>query len=190
QAAAVREALRIICDAGRDDLIQPGVLSQASIGFECPKRAAAGGVAAAVLACSPPQHRGTKSMNGRCLGEHKQKFKKETALMVLSSLAAAMSSVEVEKRGRGRACIQAPAHNRPVSEGWASEECAPEVGGGLGLDFPAMLAQSENSQYRQGNVPETERLLSNASTKNVKEKIYIFRSLHHRADEVPSEKGF
>ncbi|KAJ1160836.1 hypothetical protein NDU88_001329 [Pleurodeles waltl] len=74
-----------------------------------------------------------------------------------SCLPAAMSAFNEKRRGRGRACVQAAAGDRPVSGGRASEEYAPEVGGGLGRNLPATVTQSRNAQYRQGNVPDTKR---------------------------------
>ncbi|KAJ1137328.1 hypothetical protein NDU88_003739 [Pleurodeles waltl] len=111
KAAAVREALRVLCEAVRDDLIQPGILSQAWVGLERPRRATAGAVA--VLACSPPQQRGNRNVNARCLGE--QKLKKETALTTPSSFpneAALDSEVKQGRRMRG-------GPRRSVSFKWA-----------------------------------------------------------------------
>ncbi|KAJ1090597.1 hypothetical protein NDU88_003727 [Pleurodeles waltl] len=79
-AAAVGEALRVICEAGRDDLIQQGVLSQAWVGLECLRRAAAGVVVVADLACSLRQQLVSKIVNARCLGGQKRKMKKKTTL--------------------------------------------------------------------------------------------------------------
>ncbi|KAJ1190080.1 hypothetical protein NDU88_006819 [Pleurodeles waltl] len=108
----------------------------------------------------------------------------------VANLPVAMSAFEEERRGRGRGCVQDAGGDRLLSNGRTSEECAPEVGGGSGRYLPATLAKASNTQYRQGNVPETERLLGNTSTINVKEKINIFQSLRQCSDEVPADKGF
>ncbi|KAJ1157272.1 hypothetical protein NDU88_009987 [Pleurodeles waltl] len=55
KAAAVREALRVLCEAESKDLIQPDILLQAWVGLDRPMLAVEGGVAAAILACSLPQ---------------------------------------------------------------------------------------------------------------------------------------
>ena len=49
------EALRVIQEVGREDLIKPGVMELAWAGPVRPKRETAAGVAAAVWACSPLQ---------------------------------------------------------------------------------------------------------------------------------------
>ena len=56
----LRRALRVLYECGMEDLIKPGVLGQAGVGLMRPKRKAASGVAAEVLACSPPR---TKAKN-------------------------------------------------------------------------------------------------------------------------------
>ncbi|KAJ1088810.1 hypothetical protein NDU88_001965 [Pleurodeles waltl] len=127
KAATVREALRVICEARRDDLIQPGVLSQAWVGFELPGRAAAGGVAVVVLACSPLQRRVNKNTSACCLGEHKSKVKKETSLTMPNSIPNVEPPDIVVKRSC--ACTLALSEEKPVKEGWASEEGKAEMGG-------------------------------------------------------------
>ncbi|KAJ1218979.1 hypothetical protein NDU88_006550 [Pleurodeles waltl] len=48
-------ALKVLQDEGREDLIKEGVLEEAWVGFKRPKRRSAGGVSAAVAACSSPK---------------------------------------------------------------------------------------------------------------------------------------
>ncbi|KAJ1139643.1 hypothetical protein NDU88_006010 [Pleurodeles waltl] len=86
--------------------------------------------------------------------------------------------------------MQTAAGGGLVRDGRAAEECAPEVSGGSGRNLPATRAKTSNTLYRQGNMPETERLLSNVPTINAGEKIHIFQSLHQRSVEVPADKGF
>ncbi|KAJ1098668.1 hypothetical protein NDU88_003775 [Pleurodeles waltl] len=50
----VLEALRILQQEGREDLIREGVLEQAWVGTKRPKRSSAEGVSAAILACTSP----------------------------------------------------------------------------------------------------------------------------------------
>ncbi|KAJ1100398.1 hypothetical protein NDU88_005484 [Pleurodeles waltl] len=99
KAAAIREALRVLCEAGREDLIQPGVLSQAWVGLESTKGAAAGGVAAAISACSPPQKL-NKNVSAHCLGDNSRKGKKEEATQEASGIPAQASPVCEGRRGR------------------------------------------------------------------------------------------
>ncbi|KAJ1117022.1 hypothetical protein NDU88_005223 [Pleurodeles waltl] len=50
----VVEALRILQQKGREDLIREGVLEQAWVGLKRPKRSSAEGVSAAILSCTSP----------------------------------------------------------------------------------------------------------------------------------------
>ncbi|KAJ1137796.1 hypothetical protein NDU88_004192 [Pleurodeles waltl] len=51
----VVQALKVLQDAGRKDLIKEGVLEQAWVGLKRPKRSSAERVTAAVLACTSPK---------------------------------------------------------------------------------------------------------------------------------------
>ncbi|KAJ1177643.1 hypothetical protein NDU88_002895 [Pleurodeles waltl] len=160
KAAVVREAFRVICEVGRDDLIQPGILSQAWVGLECPRHAAAGGVAAAVLACSPPQQRVSKSIvNACCLGEQKWKIKKETAPTVPGSLGGE-ALLDVES-SQGRTYTSNLSGVKPAQEGRASEEHMAERGGDSQPIVAAPPTEMEWTEVRHGNVPDKEWLLSN-----------------------------
>ncbi|KAJ1218270.1 hypothetical protein NDU88_005853 [Pleurodeles waltl] len=54
-ANSVVQALKVLQDAGREDLIKEGVLEQAWVGLKRPKRLSAERVTAAVLACKSPK---------------------------------------------------------------------------------------------------------------------------------------
>ncbi|KAJ1190877.1 hypothetical protein NDU88_000196 [Pleurodeles waltl] len=54
-ANSVVQALRVLQEAGREDLIKEGVLEQAWVGLKRPKRSSAERVSAAVLACTSPE---------------------------------------------------------------------------------------------------------------------------------------
>ncbi|KAJ1108009.1 hypothetical protein NDU88_005393 [Pleurodeles waltl] len=56
----VVQALKVLQDEGREDLIKDGVLEQAWVGLRRPKRLSAEGVSAAVAACSSPVKAGKK----------------------------------------------------------------------------------------------------------------------------------
>ncbi|KAJ1199077.1 hypothetical protein NDU88_002915 [Pleurodeles waltl] len=105
----------------------------------------------------------------------------------LACLPAALSELEEERRGRGQAFVQTAAGDRHVRDRQAAEDCAPEVSGS---NLPATLAKASIKLYRQGNMPETERLLGKASTINDGEKIHIFQSIRQSSAEVPADKGF
>ncbi|KAJ1089392.1 hypothetical protein NDU88_002543 [Pleurodeles waltl] len=61
----VVEALRILQQEGREDLIKEGVLEQAWVGLKRPKRSSAEGVSAAILACTSPAGSPRKSKKFR-----------------------------------------------------------------------------------------------------------------------------
>ncbi|KAJ1130503.1 hypothetical protein NDU88_008855 [Pleurodeles waltl] len=63
----VLQALRMLQEEGREDLLQEGVLGQEGIGLKRPRRASSEGVAAAVIACSPPVA-GTKCRQKSIMG--------------------------------------------------------------------------------------------------------------------------
>ncbi|KAJ1110351.1 hypothetical protein NDU88_007704 [Pleurodeles waltl] len=163
-AAAVREALRVLCEAGRDDLIQPDILSQAWVGLERPKHVTACGVATAVLACLPLKQRSNRNMNARCLGDKKRKIKKESPScaewLTGSSVAGVLGE---ERRGRAYTGAQAAAGRRLVSEGRASGECIREMGSGMRRAMSAPPAEQEKIKDRHESEPEREQFLSNAS---------------------------
>ncbi|KAJ1109023.1 hypothetical protein NDU88_006392 [Pleurodeles waltl] len=54
-ANSVAQALRVLQEAGREDLIKEGVLEQAWVGLKRPKRSSADRVSAVVLACTSPE---------------------------------------------------------------------------------------------------------------------------------------
>ncbi|KAJ1204859.1 hypothetical protein NDU88_000297 [Pleurodeles waltl] len=51
----VVQALRVLQEEGREDLIKKGVLEHARVGLKRPKRSSAEGVTAAILACTSPE---------------------------------------------------------------------------------------------------------------------------------------
>ncbi|KAJ1144893.1 hypothetical protein NDU88_011187 [Pleurodeles waltl] len=65
----VVQALKVLQDEGREDLLKEGVLEQAWVGLRRPKRVSAEGVSAAVAACTSPIKVGkkfkAKSLHGR-----------------------------------------------------------------------------------------------------------------------------
>ncbi|KAJ1155214.1 hypothetical protein NDU88_007949 [Pleurodeles waltl] len=69
ELSKVVQALKVLRDEGREDLIKEGVLEEAWVGLKRPKRLSAEGVSAAIAGCSSPQEKPkkfkTKSAEGR-----------------------------------------------------------------------------------------------------------------------------
>ncbi|KAJ1208055.1 hypothetical protein NDU88_003445 [Pleurodeles waltl] len=63
ELSKVVQALKILRDEGREDLIKDGVLEEAWVGLKRPRRLSAQGVSAAVAACSPPSGKLKKFKN-------------------------------------------------------------------------------------------------------------------------------
>ncbi|KAJ1155474.1 hypothetical protein NDU88_008204 [Pleurodeles waltl] len=97
ELSKVVQALKILRDEGREDLIKEGVLEEAWVGLKRPRRLSAQGVSAAVAACSSLQGKAkkckTKSVEGRKVTR--------SPLGLRESLGPAASSGEVVPRRRG-----------------------------------------------------------------------------------------
>ncbi|KAJ1151114.1 hypothetical protein NDU88_003901 [Pleurodeles waltl] len=97
ELSKVVQALKILRDEGREDLIKEGVLEEAWVGLKRPRRLSAQGVSAAVAACSSPQGKAkkckTKSAEARKVTR--------SPLGLRESLGPAASSGEVVHRRRG-----------------------------------------------------------------------------------------
>ncbi|KAJ1100882.1 hypothetical protein NDU88_005957 [Pleurodeles waltl] len=97
----VVQALKVLQDEGREDLLKEGVLEQAWVGLRRPKRVSAEGVSAAVAACTSPIKRGkkfkAKSLHGRKVTRSlakDQSFSQEVSVMQLAGAG--------RRRGGGR----------------------------------------------------------------------------------------
>ncbi|KAJ1178852.1 hypothetical protein NDU88_004094 [Pleurodeles waltl] len=97
----VVQALKVLQDEGREDLLKEGVLEQAWVGLRRPKRVSAEGVSAAVAACTSPIKRGkkfkAKSLHGRKVTRSPakdQSFSQEVSVMQLAGAG--------RRRGGGR----------------------------------------------------------------------------------------
>ncbi|KAJ1174622.1 hypothetical protein NDU88_006442 [Pleurodeles waltl] len=66
----VVQALKVLHDEGREDLLREGVLEQAWVGLKCPKRLSAEGVSAAVAACTSPV-KALKKLKAKSVGGRK-----------------------------------------------------------------------------------------------------------------------
>ena len=131
-----RKALRLLCEAGRQDLLRPGVLGQAWVGLEPsaerPRRAASVGVSEAVKACLPKKGK----------RRAKSEVRLEGGLVAPGERADGLTNAQ-SKRGRSEAVGSASAnavsrreesslsaleHDVIMTVGSDGEE--PEVGGG------------------------------------------------------------
>ncbi|KAJ1163322.1 hypothetical protein NDU88_003782 [Pleurodeles waltl] len=146
-------------------------------------RAAAREVAAAVLACSPPQQRVNENTNAHCLGEYKRKVIKETPLMLMISISGVDPQDIAAKRSC--ACALSSSEEKSVKERWASEEGEAEMGGGSWLSGTALPVEIEQNE----RWPEKPRLPSNLSEHIVQQRIPIFRNLTKRSEEVLTGTG-
>ncbi|KAJ1193074.1 hypothetical protein NDU88_002380 [Pleurodeles waltl] len=103
---AVREALRVLYEAGREDFLQPEVLSQVWVGITRPKRSAASRVTPTVLECLQ-QHR----IREKIAAEGQPK---EAVMVPVLESAQALTSVEPEAAGgcgRAQVCGRAGKHS-------------------------------------------------------------------------------
>ncbi|KAJ1198367.1 hypothetical protein NDU88_002208 [Pleurodeles waltl] len=97
----VVQALKVLQDEGREDLIKEGVLEEAWVGLRRPKRISSGGLMAAVIACSSPQKKfkkfKSKSVEGR-------KVSRSPELMqdVWPQASGSQEQVVVRRWGAGR----------------------------------------------------------------------------------------
>ncbi|KAJ1128281.1 hypothetical protein NDU88_006660 [Pleurodeles waltl] len=98
------QALKVLQDEGREDLIKEGVLEEAWVGLRRPKRLSSGGVMAAVIACSSPQKKFKKCKNKSAEG---RKVKRSPDLLqeVLPQASGLNEPIVVRGWGAGR-CSQ------------------------------------------------------------------------------------
>ncbi|KAJ1130775.1 hypothetical protein NDU88_009123 [Pleurodeles waltl] len=68
EPSKVVQALKVLHDEGREDLLREGVLEQAWVGFRRPKRLSSEGVTSATIACASPAHTPYKFRNKSVFG--------------------------------------------------------------------------------------------------------------------------
>ncbi|KAJ1149447.1 hypothetical protein NDU88_002257 [Pleurodeles waltl] len=89
EPSKVVQALKVLQDEGREDLIKDGVLEQAWVGLRRPKRLSAEGVSAAVAACSSPVKAGRKfqckSATGRKVARSPGEFEAANEVVAVQS---------------------------------------------------------------------------------------------------------
>ncbi|KAJ1206862.1 hypothetical protein NDU88_002255 [Pleurodeles waltl] len=97
----VVQALKILRDEGREDLIKEGVLEEAWVGLKRPKRLSSGGVSAAVIACSSPPKKCKKFKNKSAEGR-KVTRSLEGLWDMLHPASRSTEEFVAHKRGAGR----------------------------------------------------------------------------------------
>ncbi|KAJ1188387.1 hypothetical protein NDU88_005148 [Pleurodeles waltl] len=107
EPSKVVQALKVLQDEGREDLIKDGVLEQAWIGLRRPKRLSAEGVSAAVAACSSPVKAGRKfrckSATGRKVARSPGEIEAENDVVAVQAQGGVKRGVLVACPG-GKAC--------------------------------------------------------------------------------------
>ncbi|KAJ1192117.1 hypothetical protein NDU88_001429 [Pleurodeles waltl] len=97
----VVQALKVLQDEGREDLIKEGVPEEAWVGLRRPKRLSSGGVMAVVIACSSPQKKFKKIKNKSAEGR-KVTRSPELLQEVLPQASGLNEPIVVRGRGAGR----------------------------------------------------------------------------------------
>ncbi|KAJ1123584.1 hypothetical protein NDU88_002052 [Pleurodeles waltl] len=96
----VLQALKVLQDEGREDLVKDGVLEEPWVGLRRPKRLSSKGVTAAVLACTSPQRK-FKKFKAKSVYGHKVTRSPETLLDVVAEVSGAAEVVGLRRRGGG-----------------------------------------------------------------------------------------
>ncbi|KAJ1101297.1 hypothetical protein NDU88_006368 [Pleurodeles waltl] len=95
----VVQALKVLHDEGREDLLKEGILEQAWVGIKRPKRLSADGVSAAVAACTSPVKLSKKKFKMKSVGGRKLSRSPQSGDEPLSSMQAAAVGVAGKRRG-------------------------------------------------------------------------------------------
>ncbi|KAJ1130745.1 hypothetical protein NDU88_009093 [Pleurodeles waltl] len=97
----VVQALKVLHDEGREDLLREGVLEQAWVGIKRPKRLSADGVSAAVAACVSPVKHG-KKFKSKSVGGRKVERSPPGDDELLSAMPGPSAGVAGKRRGSCR----------------------------------------------------------------------------------------
>ncbi|KAJ1144200.1 hypothetical protein NDU88_010502 [Pleurodeles waltl] len=97
----VVQALKVLQEEGREDLIKVGVLEEAWVGLRRPKRLSAEGVTAAVVACTSPQKTFKKFKSKSALGR-KVTCSPDETVGAVEEVAGSLPTVGLRRRGGGR----------------------------------------------------------------------------------------
>ncbi|KAJ1115437.1 hypothetical protein NDU88_003661 [Pleurodeles waltl] len=94
----VVQALKVLHDEGREDLLREGVLEQAWVGIKRPKRLSAEGVSAAVAACTSPVKQ-SKKFKSKSVGGRKVARSPQSDEEPLSVMPCPVAGVAGKRRG-------------------------------------------------------------------------------------------
>ncbi|KAJ1216158.1 hypothetical protein NDU88_003764 [Pleurodeles waltl] len=145
-------------------------------------------LAAAVLACSPPQQRSVKNTNACCLGMHKGKLKKESTLTDSDGFEIVPS--RVVEAAHARMSTSNVSGVKSLKERRASEDHVEERGSEVQKVVAAPPAESERPEVKHGNLPDKVQLPGNTLGQSTRTKVPIFRNLLQRSNETPGDADF
>ncbi|KAJ1202999.1 hypothetical protein NDU88_006794 [Pleurodeles waltl] len=97
----VVQALKVLHDEGREDLLREGVLEQAWVGLKRPKRLSAEGVSAAVVACTSPV-KVLKKFKPKSVGGKKVARSPQSDVEPISVVRGPIEGVAGKRRGGSR----------------------------------------------------------------------------------------
>ncbi|KAJ1106714.1 hypothetical protein NDU88_004114 [Pleurodeles waltl] len=151
----VIEALKVLQEEGREDLLQQGMLEQEWVGLKRPKRASSEGVAAAVMACSSPLSSSKKFKQKSVMG---RKYTESGGDFALEKCLAGSDSpwrIVGARRGGTRFVRRAGAsiRQRVASRGrGAAELCAVAAVGRMGAEARVHAPVSLKKEQRKATV--------------------------------------
>ncbi|KAJ1083495.1 hypothetical protein NDU88_003654 [Pleurodeles waltl] len=152
EPSKVVQALKVLQDEGREDLIKDGVLEQAWVGLRWPKRLSAEGVSAAVAACSSPVKAGRKFWCKSATGRKVARSPGE--IEAANDVVAVQSHGGVKRRGiSSLPRRQGSSLGQRVSSGGRGSSCrtAVAVGGRVGARVP--FAHVRSGPQLQARLP-------------------------------------
>ncbi|KAJ1130707.1 hypothetical protein NDU88_009057 [Pleurodeles waltl] len=97
----VVQALKVLQDEGREDLIKEGVLEEAWVRLRRPKRLSAEGVTAAVIACTSPE-RMSKKFKSKSVMCRKMTRSPGKVSEVVEDVSGGLPPVRLQRRDGGR----------------------------------------------------------------------------------------
>ncbi|KAJ1171658.1 hypothetical protein NDU88_003518 [Pleurodeles waltl] len=152
----VVQALKVLHDEGREDLLREGVLEQAWVGIKHPKRLSAEGVSAAVAACTTPVKH-SKKFKSKSVGGRKVARSPQSDEEPLSVMPCPVAGVAGKRRGGCRfPRRQGASLSRRVAAGGrgAAPAGAVRIPGRLGAR--AVFAHERSARKLQRALPPVE----------------------------------
>ncbi|KAJ1105821.1 hypothetical protein NDU88_003225 [Pleurodeles waltl] len=130
----VMQALKVLQDEGREDLIKEGVLEEAWVGLRRPKRLSADGVTAAIISCTSPERVNKKFKSKSFMGRKVTRLPEKVS-EVEEDVSGGLPAVRLQQRGGGRfsSCSGASLTQRVAAGGRGSgSSSAVSVGSRMG----------------------------------------------------------